>query len=193
MRIKTNNMKKEIRIVGIDDASFDKFKDRETLVIGTFFRGGNFLDGVLSTKIKVDGTDSTERIARMINRSRFNPQLQAIFLNGIAVGGFNVIDIKKLSRKTKLPVIVVIRRYPDFRKIFNALKKLKMHGKIRLIEQAGKPIRMNKVYVQLINITEERAKRMLDIACTRSYIPEPIRIAHLIGQGVILGESRGNA
>ena len=188
-----DKMKKEIRIVGIDDASFDKFKDRETLVIGTFFRGGNFLDGILSTKIKVDGSDATAKIAKLINRSKFKPQLQAIFLNGIAVGGFNVIDVKKLSKKTRLPVIVVIRKYPDFKKIFNALKNLKMHSKIRLIEQAGKPIKIGKVYVQLTNITEERARRMLEITCTHSYIPEPIRVAHLIGQGISMGESKGNA
>lgn len=186
-------MKREIRIVGIDDASFNKFKDKETLVIGTFFRGGNFLDGVLSTKVKVDGTDSTEKIAKLVNKSKFKPQLQAIFLDGIAVGGFNIIDVKKLSKKTKLPVIVVIRKYPNFRKIKRALKKLKMQKKIKLIEQAGNPIKIGKVYVQLTGISLERAKKMLKITCTRSYLPEPIRVAHLIGQGISMGESKGSA
>jgi len=186
-------MKHEIRVLGIDDASFDKFMDRRTMVIGTFFRGGNFLDGVMSTNITVDGTDSTAKIIAMINRSRFKSQLQAIFLDGIAVGGFNVIDVGKLSRKTGLPVIVVIRRYPDFRKIKAALARLRMQEKIRLIENAGKPVKMNRVYVQLTGISPERAKRMLDITCTHSYIPEPIRIAHLIGQGITKGESKGNA
>lgn len=186
-------MKREIRVVGIDDASFDKFRDRQVLVIGTFFRGGDFIDGILSAKAKVDGNDSTAKISRMINRSKFRPQLQAIFLDGIAVGGFNVVDVRALSRKTKLPVIVVIRKYPDFRKIKAALTKLKMKDKIKLIESAGKPIKLGRIYVQLTGITPERAKRMLDLTCTHSYLPEPIRIAHLIGQGIAMGESRGNA
>ena len=46
-------MKKEIRIIGIDDGPFNKFKEKEVLVIGTIFRGGEWLDGVLSTKIKI--------------------------------------------------------------------------------------------------------------------------------------------
>jgi len=33
-------MKKQIRIIGIDDASFDKFKDKKVLVLGTICRGG---------------------------------------------------------------------------------------------------------------------------------------------------------
>ena len=44
-------IKKEIRVLGIDDAPFNKFKDKQVLVIAAFYRGGHFLDGVLSTKI----------------------------------------------------------------------------------------------------------------------------------------------
>lgn len=186
-------MKKEIRVVGIDDASFDKFRDKKVTVIGTFFRGGNFIDGVLSTEAKVDGSDSTEKIARMINKSKFKPQLQAVFLDGIAVGGFNVIDIHELSKKTRLPVIVVVRDYPDFNRIFSALKKLKMQSKIKLIERAGKPVKINKIYVQFANTTLYNVKKLLEITCTHSFLPEPVRVAHLIGQGIKMGESRGNA
>ena len=52
-------MKKEIRILGIDDAPFDKFNDKESLIIGTLFRGGSSIDGIMSTKATVDGIDST--------------------------------------------------------------------------------------------------------------------------------------
>lgn len=186
-------MKTETRVIGIDDASFNKFKDKHALVVGTFYRGGNFLDGVITTKIRVDGDDATEKIAKAVNKSKFKPQLKAIFLDGIAVGGFNVIDIERLNKKTRLPVIVVIRKYPDFRRIYSVLKKLKMRSKIKLMEKAGKPIRMGKLYVQLKGIGQREAKELLKITCTHSYLPEPIRIAHLIGQGIAMGESKGNA
>ena len=42
-------VKKEIRVIGIDDSPFKKFSRQKILVIGTIFRGGNWLDGVLST------------------------------------------------------------------------------------------------------------------------------------------------
>ena len=58
-------MKKEIRVIGIDDAPFNKEKDREVLVIGTFFRGGSFMDGLVSCKVALDGSDSTDKIIKM--------------------------------------------------------------------------------------------------------------------------------
>ena len=55
-------MKSEIRVLGIDDSPFDKSTDSTVLLIGTFFRGGNFMDGVLSTTIQRDGDDTTVKI-----------------------------------------------------------------------------------------------------------------------------------
>lgn len=186
-------MRKEIRILGIDDGPFNKFKDKEVLIVGTLFRGGSFIDGVMSTKAKVDGTDATQKILRMINKSKFKTQLRAIFLNGIAVGGFNVIDVKQLHKKTKIPIIVVIRNYPDLKKIYKALDNLGMTKQKKFIEDLPKPTKAGKIYIQHIGITLSETKEMLKLTCTHSYIPEPIRVAHLIAAGIVKGESRGRA
>jgi hypothetical protein len=187
-------MKKEIRIIGIDDAPFDKFdREKYTKVIGTFFRGGLYLDGVLSCDIRVDGNDSTKKISDMINRSKFYSQLSAVILDGIAVGGFNVVDIEKLSSMTSLPVVVVIRRRPDIKRIKQTLAKLGMQKKIELIEKAGEVHEYNKIFFQVKGGTVEFAKSLLKVSCTRSHIPEPIRAAHLIGHGLVFGESHGDA
>ncbi|MBI2133478.1 DUF99 family protein [Candidatus Woesearchaeota archaeon] len=185
-------VKEEIRVLGIDDAPFDKFKgDRETLVIATFFRGGSFIDGVLSTRIEVDGSDSTWKLIEMVNGCKFRPQLQCLMLDGIAVGGFNIVDVTELSSRTGLPVIVVVRDYPDFERIITVLKNLKMEEKIRLIEKAGKVEKIGNVYCQLINITSEKAAEIIRVTATHSFIPEPIRAAHIIASGLVFGESRG--
>jgi len=186
-------LKKEIRVIGIDDAPFNKFKKGKVLVVGTIFRGGSFLDGIVSTKIDVDGNDSTKNIIKMINKCKFKPQLQCIFLDGIAVGGFNVIDVKELNKKTKLPVIVIIRKKPNIEKIKKTLIKINKKSKIRLIEKAGSVIPVNKIFIQITGLSIEKARDILKITCTRSLIPEPIRIAHLIASGITLGESRGKA
>jgi endonuclease V-like protein UPF0215 family len=190
---KLSSMKKEIRLIGIDDAPFNKIKKGSVLVIATFFRGGSLLEGILSTKVKVDGNDSTKKLIMMINNSKFKPQIQAILLNGIALGGFNIINIQKLNKKTKIPVIVVIRDYPDFKKIKSALIKIKKEKKYKLIENAGSVIKIGKIFVQLAGIKLQDAKEILKISCTRSFIPEPIRISHIIASGIIDGESRGKA
>lgn len=186
-------VKKEIRVIGIDDSPFDKFNDKNVLVVGVVMRGGSWIDGILSTKAKVDGSDSTKKLIKMVNKCKFKPQLQCIFLKGIAVGGFNVIDVKELSKKTKLPVIVIIRRMPDIASIKKTLIKIKQRQKIRLIEKAGDVVRIDNIFAQLTNIDFEDAKKILKIVCTRSFIPEPLRLAHLIASGVVVGQSKGRA
>jgi len=188
-------MKPEIRILGIDDAPFDKFKDsgKDILVVGTIFRGGLFLDGILSTSVTIDGTNSTQKLIEMVNTCKFKPQIQCIILDGIALGGFNVVDIHQLYKKTKIPVMVVIRKYPDFKKIKETLKKLEMERKITLIDKAGIPQKVKNIYVQAVGLELKRVKQLLDLTCTRSFLPEPIRVAHLIAAGIVTGESKGKA
>ena len=65
--------------------------------------------------------------------------------------------------------------------------------KIKLLEKAGSVVPVGKIYVQLTGISIERAKEILKISCTRSNIPEAVRIAHLIASGITYGESRGKA
>ena len=186
-------MKKEIRLLGIDDAPFDKFKDRKTLLLGVFFRGGSSLDGVLSEIVEVDGTDSSDRIIRMVRKSRFYHQLRAIMMKGIAVGGFNLIDIEKVSKKTGVPVIVVMRRPPDRERIARVLEKLGKKRRIKLMERAGKIHRAGNVLIQFSGTTLANAREIVRISSTRGNIPEPVRVAHVMASGITLGHSRGRA
>ncbi|MBI2146570.1 DUF99 family protein [Candidatus Woesearchaeota archaeon] len=189
-------MKKEIRILGIDDAPFSP-ADEKVLVIGTFFRGGKWMDGVVSTRAMVDGDDATPQIIEMVNKSKFAPQLQAILLDGIAVGGFNVINIESVWKHTGIPTIVIVRRMPDFENLEQTLKKLGMGKKYQLMEQAGKPqevkVKDGKIFIQAAGIKLDEAEKIVKLCCTHSLIPEPIRIAHLIGAGIMKGESSGRA
>jgi len=188
-------MKKELRVIGIDDAPFDKFDPMQkyVLVVGTVFRGGSFMDGMLSTHVEKDGEDATLRLVEMINECKFRSQIKAVFLDGIAVAGFNIINPISLNKETGIPVVVVIRDYPDYNKIFFALEKLNMKKKIELIKKIPKPIKMNYIYVQNIGISKAETKKLLNICCTHSNIPEAVRVAHLIASGIVDGESRGRA
>lgn len=186
-------VKKEIRVIGIDDSPFDKFKDKSSLIVGIVMRGGSFVDGVLSARVDVDGDDSTSKIIGMINKSKFKPQLRCIFLDGIAVAGFNVIDIKELNKKTSIPVITIIRKMPDLKRIRGTLIRLGKKEKAGLIEKAGDVVCLNNIFAQLAGISLPSAGEIIKIASTRSQIPEPIRLSHLVASGIKLGESRGRA
>ena len=187
------HLRKETRVIGIDDGPFFKFRHGEVLIVGTVYRGGDYMDGIVSTTAKVDGDDSTKNIAKMINKSKFKSQIRAIFLNGIAVGGFNIIDLVKLSKLTKLPVIAVTRRYPDLPIIFKTLKELGMSKKIKLIKQLPEPTKIGRVYVQHIGIDLNKTIQFMKLTTIHSDVPEPLRISHIIAAGVVKGESRGRA
>ena len=190
-------LKQEIRIVGFDDGSFSR-EDEEVVVIGAVFRGGKIIDGVLKTEVKVDGTDSTDKLIELINSSRHKPQLKVIMLDGITLGGFNVVDVEKLHKRTGLPVIVFNRKLPDLERVRNALKKFEdFEKRWRAVENAGKiktcRIGSKQVFYQNIGIDDEEAEEVIRISCTRGLIPEPLRVAHLIATAISRGESHGRA
>jgi len=190
-------IKKEIRILGIDDAPFTPRTSGEVMLIGTVFRGGTWLDGVLKTEITIDGSDSTDKIVKMICSSRNKDQLGVIMLDGITFGGFNIVNIKKIYEKTEVPVIVVMRKFPNFERIKKALKRFEdWKERWDRVLEAGKVYKFENdetVYFQICGIGLEDAKEILKISTTRSAIPEPVRAAHIIAAGVETGESRGNA
>jgi endonuclease V-like protein UPF0215 family len=82
---------------------------------------------------------------------------------------------------------------PDINNIKKTLIKIKKKNKIKLIEKAGKITRIGNIFVQLAGIDLEHAGKILKVVCTRSFVPEPIRLAHMIASGIALGESRGGA
>ncbi|RLF28930.1 MAG: hypothetical protein DRJ99_04005, partial [Thermoplasmata archaeon] len=115
-------MKSQIRVLGVDDGPFS-FNDKYTLVVGVVMRGGSYLESVLSTRVSIDGLDSTHSLIEMINNSRYKDQIRTIMIDGIALGGFNVVDIEEIFRETSIPVITITRDKPDNEKIKMALKK----------------------------------------------------------------------
>ncbi|WMW22187.1 DUF99 family protein [Methanolobus mangrovi] len=191
------HIKDEIRILGIDDSAL--ISDTITIV-GAFFRGGMWLDGVLRSDISRDGLDATTRIIEMVRQSKHFLQIRVIMLDGVTYGGFNPVDIIQLNEETNIPVIVLMRNLPDFEKIETALSHLpEKEKRMKIIKKAGNISKVitkdacNPVFIQCCGIKQELAARIVNISSTRSNIPEPLRVAHLIATGIVLGESRGKA
>ena len=197
---KFRSIKQEIRILGVDDAPFVPHTQEQVMLIGTVFRAGMWLDGVLRTFITVDGNDATDSLIKMVNNSRHLEQLRVMMLDGITFGGFNVVDIHKIFLETGVPVIVIMRKYPDLESIKKALKKFSnWENRWNCILEAGEIYKIDKIhkkepiYMQTSGIGKEDAQEIVILSSTRSAIPEPIRAAHIIAAGVTTGESKGNA
>jgi len=170
------------------------------MIIGAVFRGGEWLDGVLRSEITRDGMDGTDVIIEMVTSTKHYDQIRVIMLDGVTYGGFNPIDIVRIYEETGLPVIVIMRACPDFEKIEAALENLtQAKERLEIIRRAGNISRVvtkdasNPIYIQCVGIDRRDARRIVQLSSTRSNVPEPIRVAHLIATGVICGESRGKA
>jgi endonuclease V-like protein UPF0215 family len=189
------HIKPEIRILGIDDSSLH---NEQVMIIGAFFRGGEWLDGVLRSDIAKDGDDATDTIIRMVTESKHFGQVRVLMFDGITYAGFNVVDIKTIYETTGIPCIVVMRECPDFDRIRSALEYLPDPGtRWELIRKAGNINKVltregeNPIFIQHCGINLEDAKEIVQLSATHSNIPEPLRVAHLIATGIVCGESTG--
>lgn len=188
------HIKPEIRVLGIDDSALI---DRDIIIIGAFMRGGDQLDGVLCSKVTKDGMDATDNIIRMVLDSKHYGQIRVIMLDGVTYAGFNPVDINRLYDETNIPIIIFMRSCPDFEKIRLALAHLpEKEERWEIIRRAGRIYRVdgkNPVFFQSCGIEKEDAIQIVRMTSTHGNIPEPLRLAHLIATGVVLGESTGKA
>jgi endonuclease V-like protein UPF0215 family len=182
-------IKPEIRILGIDDGKFLPHTKGTVIVVGVVFRGGLWLEGVMHTTVKIDGSNATEQLAKMINSSPHYQQLRLVMLNGITLGGFNLVNIKVLHLVTSLPILALTRDKPNLEAIRSALTHLPQKNKRwEVVEAAGEIYEItNKgthLYMETAGISLSDAKKIVELASARSSFPEPLRVAHLVASGV---------
>ncbi len=177
--------------IAFDDAPFAPGHRGDVAVVGVVC-AGNRPEGVLIGKVRRDGANATAALSRMVRGSRHRRHLRLILLQGIALAGFNVVDIQALAEQTGLPVLVVVRRRPDLDAVRHALLERVSGGrrKWRLVERAGPAEAMEGLWVQRAGIEPGDARRALRQFALHSRLPEPLRLAHLVAGAVGAGESR---
>ncbi len=178
-------------VLSIDDGPFEKHADREVLVVGVVTAGKDLVEGILTTRIPVDGDGIAERLAVWIGASRFRPSLRAILLNGITIAGLSVVDLPELGRRTRLPVISVHRKPPRDREVIDALLAAGFPERIAVLERAGPSHPAGAIHFAAAGVEPDDARRVLQAEAGRSHLPEGLRLAHIIAQGIVLGESKG--
>lgn len=181
-------------VIGFDDAPFARAHRGDVSLIGCVCARTR-LDGVLRGAVRRDGRNATDRMIEMTLGSPFAEHLQAVLLQGIAVAGFNVVDIHRLHRELGIPVVAVARRAPNLSAMQRALKKTGRgwERKWGLIEAAGTMEPASGVYIQRAGLSMAQARHLLAVTTMHGKLPEPLRMAHLIAGGITTGVSRGRA
>lgn len=179
-------------IIGFDDAPFTHDYVGPVKMVGAVFTRLK-LTGVLMGEVEKDGEDAAPKIAKLLAGSRFMEHVQLVMLQGIALAGFNVVDVFYLHRQLGLPVLVVARKLPDMAAVRSALINQVRNGqqKWAIIEKLGPPEPAGNVYVQRVGLTLEQARDVVERFAAHSHIPEPLRTAHLIASALVGGHSRG--
>lgn len=188
-------VKDEVRVLGIDDTGFD-FEDEEAQLVGCVFRGGKFLEGVIMRPVTVDGGDATDQIIDMVNNSAHRDQIQVVILDGVAFAGFNICNKTKLVEETGKAFIATTRTEPDLESMQAAMQHvtnpekrmqhIKEWGDVKTVDIMDR----GSLYFQHANMSADKARTVLEKTCTRSLLPEPVRVAHMIGAAMHRGESR---
>jgi uncharacterized protein len=181
-------------VVGFDDGPFDRGRRGARVLLVGAVCARTRLDGVISGRVTKDGRNAAATVAALVRGSQFDRHVRAVLLNGIAFGGFNVVDIHALAETLARPVLVVARRAPRLALIRSALARLPGGArKWRLIEQAGPMEPLRGVYVQRAGLSLGEARDLLAATTLHGNLPEPLRLAHLIAGGIVTGKSRGRA
>ncbi|MHB8586246.1 MAG: endonuclease dU [Thermoplasmatota archaeon] len=180
-------MKAEIRVIGFDDGPFT-FEDDRVVVVGVVTRGADYVEHLVRTEAEVDGTNATNRILSAVRSVPQFPELHAILLDGCAVGGFNVVDVRRLHAESGIPVITVTKGEPDWAGMKAALQghDARWSEKWALLEAArpeplpvagGAPL-----FVHGAGLSRAATAEVLARTTVRGTIPEPLRLAHLIAR-----------
>ena len=182
-----------IRVIGFDDAPFIRNTGGNVSLAGIVCAGTRF-EGMVWGQVEQDGWDATDVILELLLGRKFLPQLHVALFDGIAFGGFNVIDLPKLSEQLQLPCVAVMRRMPNLVAVEEAIRRLPQpEERLERLRRAGiiyaYPPFFFQVYGACPKVTFSVLERLTD--CGK--VPEALRLAHLIGAAVIKGESGSTA
>jgi endonuclease V-like protein UPF0215 family len=177
--------KKGLRALAVAE-SF-KLSCKHAVLAGVVMRRDLIIDGIEISKSTIRGDDSTQNIISMWKNMNRN-DINCIFLGGIIISMFNIVDGNKVYRSTDIPVIALT--YNDskgvahnFKKVFpnSWQSKLEQYQNIgkrqRIVLQTGKAI-----FVRHWGLTLSDTIILLNYFTLQGSVPEPVRIAKLIAR-----------
>ncbi|HTN52713.1 MAG TPA: DUF99 family protein [Anaeromyxobacter sp.] len=182
-----------IRAIGFDDAPFRRGAPGPVGVAGVVCAGTRF-EGLVWGAVRQDGWNATRVLIRLLDGGKFLSQLHLILLDGIALGGFNVVDLPALAAALRRPCVAVMRREPDLAAVVAAARRLpRAERRLALLRRAGPVHHLGGFWFQVRGAPPEATAAALGRITDRGAVPEPLRLAHLVGAAVRTGESSRRA
>jgi endonuclease V-like protein UPF0215 family len=179
-------------VLGIDDGPFDRHAASRVPIVGVMTEGDDLVEAVAISSFPVDGEAATAFLADWIAGLRFAGALHAVVLGGVTIAGLAIVDVEELSVRLGRPVLVTNRRDPRNDRLIEALTAAGLPHRIPLVVRTPPAWQLDAgLYVAQAGTDRDEAARILAAVRGKSRLPEPLRIAHLIGAALVRGQSRG--
>lgn len=181
---------RSIRVVGFDDAPFDKSLKHGPVNLSGIVCSNTRFEGMLWGCATRDGSDATEVMAGMLLNSKFHRQVHLVIIDGLTIGGFNLVDLPGLAERLDRPCVAVMRRMPNVDGVRKALARFPdAQQRLALVDRAGPIYQDGGFTFQVAGSPPEPVPGVLSKLTDTGLVPEALRLAHLIGGAVKTGES----
>ena len=180
--------KKGIRGLAIAE-SFSQ-DSKKSVLSGIVMSTDLIIDGFVMGHSTVGGDDATDAILEMHKRLD-RPDVSFLLISGIVISLYNIVDLKRISEETELPVIGVT--YEESDGIKDAIKhhfpdsyksKLAEYSKLGSREKITLHTSHN-LYIRNEGCTLLEAKQLLDKITLQGSVPEPLRISQLLANTLL--------
>lgn len=181
--------KKGIRVLGIAE-SFKRDYDKSVLA-GVVMRSDWIIDGVAFDEITVGGMDATEGVLRVFD-SLQRDDINVMMLNGCVISWFNIIDIKAVYDRLRIPVICVTYEESEgleehIAKHFDATERdYRIEAYKRLGYRVAVKLHTNyEVLIRFLGLEKKEAAAVLKKFTTHGRVPEPLRVAKIAARAAL--------
>lgn len=193
--MKVSIEKKAIRVMGVAESS-RKGPLGEAVLAGVVMRSDLVVDGVVFGRCRMGGMDATDSIIEMYGRLG-REDVSALLVNGCIISWFNVVDLNRVYRAVKLPVIC-LTYHPStgIKEYFMKYFPEDWQDRVRVYEENGPRVEVTnrngfKLYLRVVGLDVDKALSLINKYTLFGRVPEPIRLARLIAHSLCEHLHRG--
>ena len=178
-----------VSVVGVDDGAFVPHNrtGQHTILVAALFTNLS-MRAIRVGRITVDGLDATSVLNSMLKNLRFD----VVLLSGISFGGFNLINLSRLTREIGKPVIAISGKKPENESVRRALRAhfKDWKDRMKIVRAAGrihsiKPLREEPaLFFEVKGAKPAFARRIIRSYAIISRLPEPVRVAGILAKGL---------
>lgn len=175
---------------GLAIAESFRLGEKTSHLAGVVMRRDFIVDGFVFGTSTIEGDDATDSILQMYQRLN-RDDISFVMISGLIISMYNIVDIKKIRDKLKIPIIGVT--YEDSKGIEDAIKHHfpdSYQSKIDKYKNLGLRTKISlhtghDLYVRTEGCTAQETKTLLDTFTLQGAIPEPLRVAQMLAKTML--------